>query len=65
MSNKWEWVESFFYGNGNGNGFQYFKILELRGILLREGRGVEVCLMSSLDVIYITGLNSVQTSIEV
>ena len=63
MSNKWEWVESFFYENGNG--FQYFKILELRGILLREGRGVEVCLMSSLDVIYLIGLNSVQTSIEV
>ena len=56
-------MESFFYENGNG--FQYFKILELRGILLREGRGVEVCLMSSLDVIYIIGLNSVQTSIEV
>ena len=46
-------------------GSNIFKILELRGILLREGQRVEVCLMISLDVIYSIGLNSVQTSIEV
>ena len=46
-------------------GSNILKILELRGILLREGWRVKVCLMSSLDIIYNIGLNSVQTSIEV
>ena len=46
-------------------GTNIFEILLLRGILLREGRRVKVCLMSSLDIIYNIGLNSVQTSIEV
>ena len=40
-------------------GSNIFKILELRGILLMEGCRVKVCLMSSLDIIYNIGLNSV------